>query len=107
VDTEVRDLVARRLQSPVKIEVVRFFVNAFSPLSTAAGISMWLGLSEKQLSPVLVELVRDGFLARSGDGEAAVLRLCHDVRDSEALTRLLDLYDDEAQREEVLALMER
>ena len=57
MDTELRDLVARKLQTTLKIDVVRFFVNAFSPLSTAAGVSLWLGVSEETLSLAMEELV--------------------------------------------------
>jgi hypothetical protein len=105
MDTEIRDLVARKLQTTLKLDVVRFFVNAFSPLSTAAGISLWLGASEETLVPVLEELVRDGLLTRSGEGKAAIFGAPEEVKGSETITRLLDLYDDETQREEVLAVL--
>jgi hypothetical protein len=105
MDPEIRDLVARKLQTTLKIDVVRFFVNAFSPLSTAAGVSLWLGTSEETLSPALEELVRDGLLTRSGEGKAAVFAVPPEVKGSEAITRLLDMYDDEMQRGEVLAAL--
>jgi hypothetical protein len=89
----------------LKIEVIRFFVNSFSPLSTASGISLWLGVGAEGLDPVLEELARDGLLMRSGEGEAAVFSLGPAAQGSEALSRLLDLYDDEAERGEVLLLM--
>jgi hypothetical protein len=106
MDAEVRELVARRLQSPLKIEVVRFFVNSFSPLSTAAGISLWLGVSTEALAPPLEELARDGLLTRCGEGQAAVFSLAPAAQGSEPLSRLLDLYDDDVLRGEVLALMD-
>jgi hypothetical protein len=105
MDTEVCDLVARRLQSPLKIEVVRFFVNSFSPLSTTAGISMWLGVSTETLRPLLEELTGDDLLTCSGEGEAAIFGLAPSARSYGPLTRLLDLYEDDEQRGEVLALM--
>jgi hypothetical protein len=105
MDAEVRELVARRLQSPLKIEVIDFFVNSFSPLSTQAGVSLWLGVSAETLDSALDDLVRDGLLTRCGEGEAAVFSLAPAAQDSEPLTRLLELYEDETRRQEVLSLM--
>jgi hypothetical protein len=105
MDPETRELVARKLQTSLKIDVVHFFVNAFSPLCTAAGLSLWLGTSEETLGPPLEELVRDGLLTRSGDGKAAVFTVPPEVKASAAVSRLLDLYDDETERGEVLAAL--
>jgi hypothetical protein len=93
MDEELRALLTRKLNSPLKLEAVRFFHQRFSPLTTAAGVAMWLGRSPEALQEALDGLVEDGVLARAGAGSAAIYSLTESERTLSLIERLLDEED--------------
>jgi hypothetical protein len=97
MDEELRGLLTRKLNSPLKLEAVRFFHQNFSPLSTAAGVSMWLGRSPDAMQEALDALVDDGVLARAGSGSAAIYSLTESEHTLGLVERLMD-EDDSAWR---------
>jgi hypothetical protein len=93
MDEELQDLLTRKLNTPLKREAVRFFYQGFSPMSTAAGVAMWLGSVPDGMQDALDELVEAGVLARAGAGTAAVYTLTERERTRELIERLIDEAD--------------
>jgi hypothetical protein len=93
MDEELRGLLTRKLNSPLKLEAVRFFHQNFSPLSTAAGVSMWLGRSPDAMQEALDALVDDGVLARAGSGSAAIYSLTESEHTLGLVERLMEAED--------------